>query len=273
MNPPMNFGKTIPEMSLAIDAIIEAGKAVMSVYGTTFTHRSKEDRSPITDADLSSNQKINAVLSKTGIPILSEEDVDDKKRLESQRVWIVDPLDGTRDFVNRTGEFTIMISLVEHHKPILGVIYWPVKDVLYAAQAGSGAYQLINGAWNKIHVSKIGELEKSRVVVSRFHLSETDADVLKKIHFADVCQAGSSLKVLQICSGDAEAYFATNKKMKQWDTCASYCLIKEAGGLMTDLDGNDIEYNTEILEHENGLLVTNGLVHKQLIDIFKTIKD
>jgi 3'(2'), 5'-bisphosphate nucleotidase len=271
--PNMSSDSAIPEMSLAINAVVEAGRAVMNVYNTNFVQRTKEDKSPITDADLYSNQKIKKIISKTDIPILSEEDADDKKRLQSERVWIIDPLDGTADFVNRTGEFTIMISLVEHNKPILGVIYWPVKEVLYAAQAGHGAYSLIDGVWNKIKVNKISELKRSRAVVSRFHLSETDKNVLKKMNFADVCHAGSSLKALKICSGEAEVYFATNKKMKQWDTCASYCLVKEAGGLMTDLDGNDIKYNTEILEHENGLLITNGLVHKQFINTLKTMKD
>jgi 3'(2'), 5'-bisphosphate nucleotidase len=147
-----------------------------------------------------------------------------------------------------------------------------VKGVVYAAQTGHGAYQLINGIWNKIKVSKISELQRSRAVVSRFHLSETDANVLKSMPFAEVCRAGSSLKALKICSGEAEVYFATTKKMKQWDTCASYCLIEEAGGKMTDLDGNDIKYNTEILEHDNGILITNGLVHKQFINAFKTLK-
>lgn len=270
MNPPnMIFDWAIPEMGVAINAIVEAGRAVMSVYSTNFEQRSKEDKSPITDADIRSNQILKDIISKTGIPILSEEDVDNKQRLQSKRVWIIDPLDGTQDFVNKTGEFTIMVSLVEYNKPILGVIYWPVKDLLYAAQAGHGAYHLINGVWTEIRVSKVNELEKSRAVVSRFHLSETDANVLKKMNFADVCHAGSSLKILKICSGEAEVYFATNKKMKQWDTCASYCLLKEAGGLMTDLDGNDIKYNTEILEHENGLLATNGMVHDHFI---KTLK-
>jgi 3'(2'), 5'-bisphosphate nucleotidase len=271
MNPTnMTFDWVIPEMNIAINAIMEAGRAVIDVYNTNFIQMTKEDKSPITDADIQSNQKIKEIISKSNIPILSEEDSDDKKRLDSKRVWIIDPLDGTADFVNRTGEFTIMIALVENNKPILGVIYWPVKDVLFAAQAGHGAYQFINQAWNKIKVSNISELEKSRAMVSRFHLSETDSNVIKKMHFGQVCHAGSSLKILKICSGEAEVYFATTKKMKQWDTCASYCIIKEAGGLMTDLDGNEIKYNTEIVEHENGLLATNGLVHKKFIDTLKT---
>lgn len=270
--PNLGICSTMPEMNIAMEATLEAGKAVMNVYNTNFNYERKADNSLMTDADLTSNQIIKNFLSKTQIPILSEEDDDDKKRLESKRVWIVDPLDGTSDFVNRTGEFTIMVALVEKFKPVFGIIYWPLKDILYVARDGYGAYQLINGIWNKVKVSKINNLTESRVIVSRFHHSEIETRVLNKISFASQSFAGSSLKVLKICSGDAEVYFATNNKMKQWDTCAAYCLVKEAGGRMTDLDGNDIEYNTKTVNHENGILVTNGNIHDQIINIIKKIR-
>ena len=116
-----------------IDTIIEAGERVREIYESDFEVGKKDDDSPITKADLESNKIIRAALEKTGIPILSEEDVDDKSRLNSDKIWIVDPLDGTTDFVNRTGEFTIMIGLVENHVPVMGLIYWPTKQKLYYA--------------------------------------------------------------------------------------------------------------------------------------------
>ena len=106
-----------------MDALIQAGEKVREVYDTDFEVNKKDDNSPITKADLESNKILRSVLEKTGIPILSEEDVDDKSRLVSEKVWIVDPLDGTQDFVNRTGEFTILVGLVENHIPVMGLVY------------------------------------------------------------------------------------------------------------------------------------------------------
>ena len=133
----MHKMKTLPISSKVagiesvIDTIIEAGERVREIYESDFEVSKKDDNSPITKADLESNKIIRAALEKTGIPILSEEDVDDKSRLNSDKIWIVDPLDGTTDFVNRTGEFTIMVGLVENHVPVMGLIYWPTKQKLY----------------------------------------------------------------------------------------------------------------------------------------------
>ena len=121
------FKSTIPELGKIIDGMIKAGEKILEVYETDFSTEKKDDDSPITQADIESNKILKEVLGETGITILSEEDADDKKRLSEERVWIVDPLDGTTDFVNRTGEFTIMVGLVEKQKSILGLIYWPIK--------------------------------------------------------------------------------------------------------------------------------------------------
>ena len=117
------FKSTIPELGKIIDGIEKAGEKILEVYETDFSTEKKDDDSPITQADIESNKILKEVLGETGITILSEEDVDDKKRLSEEKVWIVDPLDGTTDFVNRTGEFTIMVGLVEKQKSILGLIY------------------------------------------------------------------------------------------------------------------------------------------------------
>ena len=121
------FKSTIPELGKIIDGIEKAGEKILEVYETDFSTEKKDDDSPITEADIESNKILKEVLGETGITILSEEDVDDKKRLTEEKVWIIDPLDGTTDFVNRTGEFTIMVGLVEKQKSILGLIYWPIK--------------------------------------------------------------------------------------------------------------------------------------------------
>jgi len=268
MNTEIPLTNPYPETQLAIQASLEAGKKVMNVYNQEFSSTLKNDNEPLTEADITSNQIIQKIISDSGYPILSEESVDDKKRLDSKKIWIIDPLDGTSDFIKKTGEFTIMISLVEDHIPILGVIFWPTKSILYLAQKGQGAFKSDNGAWSKLSVSKISELENCRAVGSRYHISEIEKNLIKRLNISQFTSKGSSLKVADISSGNAELYFTTTNKIKQWDTCASYCLITEAGGKMTDMFGNDLKYNTERLNHENGLLVSNGLIHNHIIKIY-----
>ena len=134
------FKSTIPELGKIVDGIIKAGEKVLEVYETDFSTEKKDDDSPITQADIESNKILKEILGKTGITILSEEDVDDKKRLSNDKIWIIDPLDGTTDFVNRTGEFTIMVGLVEKQKSVLGLIYWPTKKKMYLAESEKGAF-------------------------------------------------------------------------------------------------------------------------------------
>ena len=258
----------LQETKLAIHAAIEAGKEVMAVYNKEFSSTVKNDNSPLTEADIKSNNIIQKIISIFGYPILSEESTDDKKRLDFQKIWIVDPLDGTTDFIKKTGEFTIMISLLEGKKPILGIIYWPTENKLFLAQKEKGAYKLENDTWSKLSVSNISELSQSKVVGSRHHISDNEQKLLKSMNIFKFTSKGSSLKVVDVSSGFAELYFTTTNKIKQWDTCASYCIINEAGGKMTDMFGKDLEYNTEKLNHENGLLVSNGLIHEKIIKIY-----
>ena len=268
MSNEIPFKNPLLEIPLAIQAALEAGKIVLSIYDTDFSTTTKIDNEPLTEADIKSNDIIQKIISKSGHHILSEESIDDKKRLDFKKVWIIDPLDGTSDFIKKTGEFTIMISLVESNIPILGIIYWPTKNKLFLAQKEQGAFKLDDGKWLKLSVSDISELSQCKVVGSRFHLSDNEQKFLKSMNISKFTSKGSSLKVTDISSGLAEFYFTTTNKIKQWDTCASYCLIKEAGGKMTDILGNDLQYNTEKLNHENGLLVSNGLIHDQVINTY-----
>lgn len=266
------FDTKIPELKIAINAAINAGKEILRVYNKDFSSNVKNDDSPITEADLKSNNIIKEILSKTNLDILSEEDKDDESRLVQNRIWIIDPLDGTTDFVNRTGEFTVMIALVENRKPILGIIYWPTEETMFLAQKDFGAWKFSNNSWTKISVSDISELKKCRAVGSRHHLSENEKALLKKLMITNFTSIGSSLKVGEISSGSADVYLTTTDKMKEWDTCASYCIISEAGGKMTDMFGNDISYNNKSVIHQNGILVTNSLVHDKIVKEFKRLK-
>jgi 3'(2'), 5'-bisphosphate nucleotidase len=261
----------IPELDVALQAVIEAGKAIVEIYGGKYETSIKHDNSPITDADLKSNDIIKGILSKTNHQILSEEDKDDQSRLSQEIIWIVDPLDGTSDFIDKTGEFTVMIALVKNKKPILGIIGWPTEKTIFVAQKGSGAFRYSDGEWRKISVTKISELPKCRAVGSRHHLSDKEKMFIEKLGIENFTSIGSSLKVGKISSGEAEAYITTTNKMKEWDSAASYCIISEAGGKMTDMLGNDITYNNKIVNHQNGILVTNGLIHKKILEEFKKL--
>ena len=127
----------ISQLETIIDAITKAGDKILEVYESDFQVEKKDDNSPITKADLESNKIIKESLLQTKIPILSEEDADDKSRTDSDKVWIIDPLDGTQDFVNKTGEFTVMVGLVENHVPIMGLVYWPTEKKIVFCRKGS----------------------------------------------------------------------------------------------------------------------------------------
>ena len=256
----------IPELDIAIQAAKEAGEAILEIYQRDFQSHTKKDDSPITEGDIKSNEIIKKILSQTNHAILSEEEDDDQSRLSKDTLWIVDPLDGTSDFIDKTGEFTIMIALVKNKKPILGVIGWPTEKTFFVAQKGSGAFRYSDEQWKKISVTNVSELPKCRTVGSRHHLSDREKLFIKKLGIEDFTSIGSSLKVGKISSGEAEAYITTTNKMKEWDSAASYCIISEAGGKMTDMSGNDITYNNKDVFHQNGILVTNGLIHQDALD-------
>ena len=262
----------IPELDIAIKAAIEAGNEILEIYKKDFDTFRKKDDSPITEADLRSNEIIKKSLSKTKYLILSEEDKDDQNRILEKIIWIIDPLDGTSDFIDRTGEFTVMIALIENKKPILGVIYWPIEKTLFVAQKNRGAFKFSNNKWDKISVTKINKFSNCRIVGSRHHLSDTEKKFIKKLGINDFTSVGSSLKVGKISSGQAEAYITTTNKIKEWDTAASYCIISEAGGRMTDMLGNDLTYNNKNVYHQNGILVTNGLIHNKIVEEFKKLE-
>ena len=265
MSGILPFSNPLSEAFAALDAAKKASRAVMEIYNDEFTSELKDDDSPITKADLQSNEIIKQTLASSGLHVLSEEDADDKTRLKQEKIWIVDPLDGTSDFVNRTGEFTIMIALVQNKIPVLGVISRPTTNTIFLAQKGAGAFKLENEKWARLQVSNIKDLAQCKAVGSRFHLTEQEKEFFKKLGVASFESRGSSLKVAEICQGLADLYLTTSNKIKQWDTCASHCLITESGGKITDMSGNPVLYNTEMVNHENGLVVTNGLVHEEII--------
>ena len=260
------FQDGLPELDLALQAALSAGKAIMEIYNTDYETKTKDDDSPITEADLVSNKIIKEILAKSGHYILSEEDKDDKIRLEQQKLWIVDPLDGTSDFIDKTGEFTVMISLIEDNRPILGIINWPAENTVFLAQKNKGAFRY-SSKWEKISVTDTSDLKQCKAVGSRHHLSDKEKDLIKQLEISDFASIGSSLKVGKISSGEADVYLTFTNKMKEWDSAASNCIITEAGGKMTDMLGNEVIYNNEVVNHQNGILVTNGVLHQKILDV------
>ena len=163
-----------------------------------------------------------------------------------------------------------MVGLVENHVPVMGLIYWPTKQKLYYAERGMGAFcshsDIVKECvWEAISVRETQNLEDCLALVSRHHLSDREKKILDHLKITHTASIGSSLKVTEISSGMADVYLTTTNKMKQWDTCASFCIISEAGGKITDVAGNELVYNTDIVNHENGLLVTNGFVHNEVV--------
>jgi len=265
------FEKPLEETNLAIIAAIKAGKAVTEIYNTDFSTQFKGENDPVTEADLKSNEIIIKILLKTGLPILSEESDDDKNRLNHHKIWIVDPLDGTKEFIKKNGEFSIMIALIKDNLPVLGVVYQPTTKMLYVAQKDQGAYvKKKQDKWSMLSVSNTPSIINSRAVVSKSHLSDKDRKFLDYIEADKFFQKGSAgLKVGEIAQGNAEFYFNSSNKLKVWDSCAAYCIIKEAGGKMTDMQGNDLKYNTKVVNHPFGLLVTNEKIHDDIVKKYK----
>jgi 3'(2'), 5'-bisphosphate nucleotidase len=226
----------------------EAGDAIMAVYSSAdLSVEYKKDNSPLTLADMASHKVIVEGLTRLtpGLPVLSEESDDISYDLRSawHHFWLVDPLDGTKEFIRRNGEFTVNIALIEGNTPILGVVYAPVIDRMYFAARGVGAFKAEQKLITPIKVSAI-ENGITRVVVSRsHHSSEENLDAF--IGDAKDCEfvsMGSSLKFCLVAEGAAHIYPRTGPTM-EWDTAAAQCVLEQAGGSIADLEGNPLLYN------------------------------
>ncbi len=261
----------MPELSkfakLAIKAAQNAGKEILKLYEQTYDQALKAGGEPVTDADIASDEIIVRELSSSPYPIVSEENVGAKH--SSDYLWLVDPLDGTKDFLEKTGEFSVMISLLAKKIPILGVVYRPSDGVLFVAEKNIGAYRNALNSWEKLEVSPVDKLSQARCVVSRHHLAGEDADFL---NFAGVKsykkQGSAGLKISLVAQGDAEIYFTSTNQIKLWDTAAGSIILSEAGGKITDLQNTPLNYDIAELRHKHGILVSNGKVHEEFLEMY-----
>ncbi|MCG8483551.1 MAG: 3'(2'),5'-bisphosphate nucleotidase CysQ, partial [Clostridia bacterium] len=217
--------KLSKELEIAKEAAVEAGHIILEIYNQKFKIDYKEDQSPVTQADRLADEAIVNRL-KNEFPqyaVLSEESKDDLKRLENDWCWIVDPLDGTKEFIKKNGEFTVNIALTFEHRVVLGVVYIPVKKALFYAVKGEGAFLEEKGEVQRIKVSH--REYNIRAACSRSHTSEKLKRILHENGINHLVFAGSALKGCMIAKGDAEIYYRYGKT-SEWDTAALQCVVE-----------------------------------------------
>ncbi len=242
-----------------IPTIKKAGTEIIKIYNEDHEIEIKKDNSPVTKADLTTNKIICEHLKKYNYPILSEENKDDSARLKANRVWVVDPLDGTMDFIQKTGEFSIMVGLLENNSPVLGIVYQPAQDKLYYAIKNKGAYLIEKNKKTKLQVSEIKNPKEARAIVSRNHLNEETLQTLKNFGISKMVKCGSNgIKIGKIAAGEADFFINPTDRMGEWDSCAPEIILKEAGGKITGIAGTPLVYNQKEPRNKQGILATNN---------------
>ena len=259
-----------PLLKLAVNAALLAGEEILSIYNTDFDIETKPDNTPVTEADKASGQCISTELRKSGIPIISEEEeaAEYSERCNWKQVWIVDPLDGTKEYIKRNGEFAVNIALVEDKRPVIGVIYAPVSRLIYFAAQGLGSFKieqhdLITELTKRNITENLFEFGKKlplrrppksyTVVASRSHLSrEVNARIrqLEDIYGqVDIISVGSSIKQCWVAEGKAHEYPRFGVTMV-WDTAAGQCILEQSGNQLVDyVTGKPMVYNKENLQN------------------------
>ena len=231
-----------------IEVAKEASDRILAIYNTEFDVTSKEDNTPLTEADMAAHHAITDGLQQLTpqIPILSEESVNIPFDIRSQwnRYWLVDPLDGTREFVKRNGEFTVNIALIDNHRSVLGVIHTPVSGVLYYGNNREGAFKQLPGEQRKAIKTRNKEANHTLVAGSRSHRGASLNEFLEKLGEHDIVSMGSSLKSCLVAEGAVDIYPRLGPT-SEWDTAAAQCIVENAGGLILDLSMQPLRYNTK----------------------------
>lgn len=248
------------ELQAAIEAGLLAKSKIMEIYHQKFDVEIKEDNSPVTIADKTADRIIREYLAKLfpTYAFLTEESEDNSDRLSNDFVWIVDPVDGTKDFVAKDDQFTTNIALAYKHEVVVGVVIAPALDEIYFASKDNGAfYQKGNEKPVRIHVND--KLDDLTVLTSVFHFTKDEQDLIAKHgdKIKHVMKRGSSLKPCAIAHGLAEITYRTSPNTKEWDTAACQIVVTEAGGLFVQPNGEAITYNREDVYNRNGYIVVN----------------
>ncbi|ERJ12583.1 3'(2'),5'-bisphosphate nucleotidase CysQ family protein [Haloplasma contractile] len=247
------------ELYVAKQAAILAGTEIMKIYNTEFDVEMKEDESPVTNADIAANEIILSKLKEKfpNYAYLSEESVDDVSRIDEDLCFIIDPIDGTKEFVNRNGEFTVNIALAYKGEVVVGVIYAPVLEELYYASKENGAYKVKE---REITQLKVSDRDKDlRIAKSRSHGSELVEQLLNENRnkISKEFTVGSSLKGCFLAAGIVDSFYRFGMGTKEWDVAAMSIIVLEAGGVFKDLNGDSFKYNKEDVYNRNGYYILN----------------
>ncbi len=243
----------LPELTSLLNPLLnmayDAAEAILTVYARSqaITILTKADHTPVTQADYAAHHLLVQKLQQLtpALPILSEEATatDYSERKQWHTYWLIDPLDGTQEFINGTTEFTINIALIKQHKPVLGLVYQPMDHLCYYATAGQGAYKReTNGKVTKLGVRKKPDIPT--IAISRRHNPEKLQALLAKVSDYQLLNLGSALKICKIAEGEADIYPRFGPT-SEWDTAAGQCVLEEAGGQLINLQGQPLMYNTK----------------------------
>lgn len=257
------------ELHIACQLARRAGQAIMQHYAHDFDveYKDRGASDPVTQADKDANALIVEGLAKA-FPddgILAEESPDSQRRASCKRLWCVDPLDGTREFVDRNGMFVVMIGLAVEGEARLGVVYQPTEDALYWGAGRTAALEKA-GAQHALAPSRVARTQEATIVVSRSHRSDSIAQLIDTMEIPREESWGSvGLKVAQVASGRADIYISTSNRTQEWDACGPEAILRAAGGRMTDVLGDPLRYNKENVNTPRGMLATNGALHGECV--------
>ncbi|HEV8588422.1 MAG TPA: 3'(2'),5'-bisphosphate nucleotidase CysQ [Pyrinomonadaceae bacterium] len=267
------------EIAVADELARSAGAILLAHYNSPFLVEHKvnalQEMEEVTAADREANdlivRRLAAEFPDDGI--LAEESVDTEDRLTKERVWLIDPMDGTKNFVQRDGDFAVQIGLAVSGEPVIGVVYQPVRDVLYRAVLGAGAWrEEKSGKATRMMVSKRTNPNQMVLASSRSHRSPRMERVVESFGFKDETRRGSvGVKIGLIAEQQADLYLHLSPSTKQWDTCAPEIVLTEAGGVLTDLFGQPLRYNALRIDNRNGVVATNGVAHEMVIENLKPL--
>ena len=249
------------QLNAAIEAGVAAIEGILKIYHTDFDVEIKDDNSPVTLADKNADKVIREILHKRfpDYAFLTEETDDDKSRLENDFVWIVDPVDGTKDFVAKDGGFTTNIALAYKHEAVVGVVVVPLTGEVYYAAKGLGAFYRKDGVTKQIHVND--KLDNLIVYKSVFHSKQNEEEMYKKHadKIATIEKWGSALKPCRIAQGLGELSYRLSDGTKEWDTAASQVIVEQAGGIFLDTNKKRIMYNREDVYNRDGYVICNRI--------------
>ena len=262
------------EITVAAELARAAGAILLEHYHSPFLVEQKmnvmDELEEVTAADREANELIVSRLRRE-FPddgILAEESSDSAHRLDKDRVWLIDPMDGTKNFIERDGDFAVHIGFALAGESVMGVVYQPVRDVLYRAARGGGAWiESGNKPAQRLVVSAQTNPKEMTLVSSRSHRSSRMERVVRAFGFKDEMWRGSvGVKVGLIVEQQADLYLHLTPGTKEWDTSAPEVILQEAGGRLTDLFGRRLRYNTERVMNPNGIVATNGVAHEMVIE-------